>query len=282
MLFIEDAVQRLAGRLLTPEAAVLDREVVTGGEVAGEAIVARALTFPFASSRRLMIVRDTDRMAAEDLEALAGYLDDPAPTCCLALTAADMPDHPRLVAVLQRRRVVVSCTRLPEAGRPAWLKSQMRLLDPTLMLSDDAARLLAGLDENLLRLRNELVKVSAYLGGRGRARPEKVLMVDVRDVQAVVGRGAFVLVVDLPRAVADRAVDPALRHLHGLFEEGVPPLVILQRLRYHLRRAWTADGLRRALRILLEADLAIKRGRQPKAVLQGAVLRLVGAWPDYA
>ena len=86
-LLLDRAVRRLRDRL--SEAADLDfnMETFDGAEVTAQEVVNAANTMPFMSDKRLVVVRDVDKMVADDLARLADYAKDPAPYTCLVLVA---------------------------------------------------------------------------------------------------------------------------------------------------------------------------------------------------
>jgi DNA polymerase-3 subunit delta len=98
LLFRAQAVRELVARLLgddDPSMAVEEFDLGARAEEADEAgageIVARALgaalTPPFGTERRIVVLREAGVLAAADADALARYLADPLPSTVLVLAA---------------------------------------------------------------------------------------------------------------------------------------------------------------------------------------------------
>jgi DNA polymerase-3 subunit delta len=238
---LDDALA-LVTRALFADASerALGREVLEGDEASVETVVRSAMTLPFMTRRRLVVVRRAQALASKGADALAAYARDPNPTTCLLLLA-DEPlgasrerraDHWLLGAVPPAAVVALPLRR----GRALedWLKQRAGL--EGLTVGDEAARLLVQwVGEDAARLLGEARK-AALAGGPDHRQ------VGVNEVTAIVGEHRVSDVFELTRAVERRDAGQALRTLDRLLatEE---PMLLLALLTRSLRVALTIRDL---------------------------------------
>src|SRR5262249_24924715 len=122
------------------------REVLEGDAASVETVVRSAMTLPFMTSRRLVVVRRAQALTARGAEALTAYARDPNPATCLLLLADEgltasrerRSDH-WLVGALPASALVALPLRKGRALED-WLKQ--RAAAEGLAVRDEAARLL--------------------------------------------------------------------------------------------------------------------------------------------
>jgi len=270
---LDDALELLLKGLFTDASEVaLGREVLEGGEVSVETVVRSAMTLPFMTSRRLVIVRRAQALNAKGAETLTAYARDPNPSTCLLLLADE-----GLAASRERRSDHWLLGALPPAalvGLPLrkgramedWLKQ--RAAADGLVLTDDAARqLVQWVGEDGARLLGETRK-AALLGG-----PEN-RKVGANEVTAIVGEHRVSDVFELTRAVERRDAALALRTLDRLLatEE---PVFILALLTRSVRQALTVRDLAAAGQSAMEIARAVRP--TPPPVVEAIMARVAGA-----
>ena len=269
---LDDALGLLA-RVLFADASELSlgREVLEGDEASVETVVRSAMTLPFMTRRRLIVVRRAQALSARGAEALTAYARDPNPSTCLLLLAGETlagtrgrADH-WLLGALPAAAVVALPVRRGR-GLEDWLKQ--RLTAEGLTLTDEAARLLVQwVGEDGARLLGEARK-AALVGGPDNRR------IGVNEVTAVVGEHAVKDVFELTRAVERRELGPALRTLDRLLatEE---PLLLLALLTRNVRVALTVRDLAAAGQ---SADQIARSVRPvPPPVVHAIMTRVAGA-----
>jgi DNA polymerase III subunit delta len=250
----------------------LGREVLEGDTASVETVVRSAMTLPFMTSRRLVVVRRAQALPAREAEALSAYARDPNPASCLLLLADE-----GLLASRERRSDHWLVGALPAAALVAlplrkgraledWLKQ--RAAAEGLTVSDEAARLLVQwVGDDGARLLGEARK-AALLGG-----PEH-RGVGVDEVKAVVGEHRMGEVFELTRAVERRDVGQALRTLDRLLatEE---PVFLLSLLTRNVRVALTVRDLAAAGQTAEQIARAVRP--VPPPVVEGIMARVGGA-----
>jgi DNA polymerase-3 subunit delta len=250
----------------------LGREVLEGDAVSVETVVRSAMTLPFMTSRRLVVVRRAQALAARGAETLTAYARDPNPTTCVLLLADEgltasrerRSDH-WLVGALPASALVALPLRKGRALED-WLKQ--RAAAEGLTVSDEAARLLVQwVGDDGARLLGEARK-AALLGG-----PEH-RAVGAEEVTAVGGEHRIGEVFELTRAVERRDVGQALRTLDRLLatEE---PVFLLTLLTRNVRVALTVRDLAAAGQTAEQIARAVRP--VPPPVIEGIMARVGGA-----
>jgi DNA polymerase-3 subunit delta len=269
---LDDALAMvLRGLFADASELALGREVIEGDAASVETVVRSALTLPFMTRRRLVVVRRAQALPAKGADALVAYARDPNPATALLLVASEplgasrerRADH-WLLGALPPAAIVGLPVRKGR-GMEEWLKQ--RTAAEGLTLSDEATRLLVDwVGEDGARLLGEARK-AALVGGPDNQR------VGVNEVTAVVGEHAVKDVFELTRAVERRDAGQALRTLDRLLatEE---PMLLLALLTRNVRVALTV----RDLAIAGQSAEQIARSVRPvpPPVVQAIMARVAG------
>ncbi|HTY60047.1 MAG TPA: DNA polymerase III subunit delta, partial [Bacteroidota bacterium] len=225
-LLVEEALDAVLNAALPGSDRAFNLDVVSGGDTDGVEIVARASSFPMTGDRRVVVVREADRLSAHDCELLAAYAEEPSASSCLLLvgTKPDMRRKP--FAALKKAGRALECKRLYENQVPAWIATEVgrgkRHIEP------EAAKLLpAYVGTSLREIRNELEKLYVYIG----ARKE----ITSGDVSALVGMSREFTPFELQKAVGRKEISRAMTILQEfLGAGGGVPLVIATMTNYFL------------------------------------------------
>lgn len=221
-------------RALFPDPAVLalNREVLDADETTMETVVRSALTLPFLSTWRLVVVKRAQAFAAKGAATLADYLQHPNPTTRLVfLSSEPLPAAHWLVKALPAA-AVIPVPRLTGRSLISWLQDAART--EGYELTEAAAQLLARwTGEDLSTLAGELEKALLFSGPATRAIGEE-------EIRQVVGEHRVLRAFELADAVERRQLGPALALLDNLLAAGEEPLAILGTLTRQVRTAWQA------------------------------------------
>ena len=101
-LRLAQALARLKKRVA--EVADLDFNFDTfdGESAKADDIVAACNTLPFLSERRLVVVKNVDKMNADGTNTLATYVADPSPTTILVMVAVKLAKNTRLYKAVDK------------------------------------------------------------------------------------------------------------------------------------------------------------------------------------
>jgi DNA polymerase III delta subunit len=255
-------------------------------------IVAAARTLPMMAPRRVLLVHDADKLLAprkakDDEHAmveapvskrgrktatpsdeLEAYFQRPEPLTTLVFAAEPLDRNRRLVKVLQKHAVLVTCGTLADAAEATrWIKA--RLEQEGLTIEPRAVTaLLQSTGLSLGHIRLAIEKLALYAAG------EKAITVQhVRDTMTPAdepGEGPAVAF-----AIRDGNVKQALHEVTVLLDSGAPHLPILGQIRWGAGLLRPERRARQALSLVLETDLALKSSAgEPRYLIEKLVIDL--------
>jgi DNA polymerase-3 subunit delta len=247
-------------------------------------------------SRRMVELIEADGFLKEWHDAVARYLERPSASGVLVMDAHKVDNRTRLVAKVRKSGMLIPCPRMYEGGLAGWVKAQVARRG--LKISGSAVSLL--IDEvgnNLFALAGEMEKLITYVGERER--------IEASDVAHLTGHTRSWIVWALTDALGRREAPAALRVLDSLLDEGTRAESIVGSLNWQITRLWKArcmtdsgrsrrdilgelhvpfryadavieqvgrfarGDFARVIRMLLDADIALKTGGLPeKTVLE--------------
>lgn len=210
-LLLDRAVHRLRNRVAEVAELDFNYDVFEGETADATAVVAAANTLPFASERRLIVVRSVDRMNAENQAVLAEYAKDPAPTACVVLVAKKLRRDSKLFKAVSALGGAAEYRPPKKSEYPGWVVDLFASKGRRLSI-DAAAALVRAVGRDLRRLETEADKVLAYVGER-----TEIARSDILDV---VSETAPVSVFDMLDALGSRDCAAALERLDEVIADG--------------------------------------------------------------
>lgn len=237
-LLLEQGVARLRARVAQHADLDFNLDVFDGETASVDAVLAAADTLPFASEKRLVVVRGVDKMNAAAQNALAAYAADPAETTCLVLVASKVSRASKLFKAVDALHGAAEYRAPRRNDYPSWVVAQFASKGRTLSM-DGAAALVRAVGRDLRRLDAEADKIIAFAGGKERLSES--------DVTAVVSQTAPASVFDLCDAMGARQAAAALGTLGDLLDAGESVLGVHAMAVRHLR-------LLLSVRALLDRD----------------------------
>ena len=159
-----DQLKRSVGELADLD---FNSETFDGEGANADEVVAACNTLPFASERRLVVVRNVDKMSKDGSEILVKYAENPCETTVLALVAKKLAKNTRLYKAVDRlggllRARSAECRRVPRGGAET-LRAQGQERDP----SRCRAAWSTAVGKDLRRLSVEVDKAVAFTGAEG-------------------------------------------------------------------------------------------------------------------
>ncbi|MRR11937.1 DNA polymerase III subunit delta [bacterium] len=246
-LLLDRALRRLRDRVAEEADLDFNYEAFDGENADPGAVVAAANTLPFASERRLVVVRGVDRMDAAGQAVLAEYAKDPAPTACLVLVARKMRKDSKLYRAVDALGGVAEYKAPRRNEYTTWVMELFAGKGRRLN-ADGASALVRSVGRDLRRLETEADKVIAFAGERTDLSRE--------DIESVVVGTAPVTVFDFLNALGARDCGGALELLDDLTANGEELMGI---------HAMTV----RHLRSLVSVRALLDRGGSPVDVQRG-------------
>jgi len=298
----EEALRRIEAALRELDPA-LDRTVVYGDEANPDELAVSLGTGSLFGSRRLVIVRRCEALPAAAYERLLPLLLRLPASVCAVLAGTALDGRMKAAKALLEAASAWEFALPGAADMPRWVAERAAALGVRLAGSAGQTLLdMVGTDP--MTLQTELEKLALYADGRT-VTPETV-----REVASIaIPHAAEGAIFQLVEAVAEGRPVAALSVLHDLLSVGEAPLVILSLIGRQYRlilaacglpagtpravaarelgippapaqrvlaqaRAIGVQGAVRGLRRVLQADMAIKKGLEPRLVLETLVVAL--------
>jgi DNA polymerase-3 subunit delta len=219
-------VAKVVGEAVRDRDRTLVVEDFSDDDVDLGAVVQACQTPPFLADRRVVVVRDAGRFAADQLQVLVKYLEDPLATTKLVVAAGGGPLPARFVAAWRKSPAAsVVATDVAPKEAHGWLTTRLREA-PVKFERDAAAALEGHLGEDFSRLGALLAVLETAYGPGSR--------IGLPELAPYLGQPGSVPPWDLTDAIDRGDTDEALRALHRLSDAGGRhPLVLLAILHRH-------------------------------------------------
>jgi len=309
------AVRELVAAAVDPATRDFNLELSRGGELSVESLESLLGTPPMLAERRVVVVRDVDKLKKDARTLLGRYLARPAPDLLLVLVA---PAGAKPDKELTQRGVAVEFEPLTGDRLPRWVTYHVEHALGRGISPEAVTLLIEAVGPDLTQLALELEKLASYASD----------VIDERAVSEVVGVRRGESLGDLLDAVAAKAAATALALLPGVLQQpkttavsivmnlttqtlalaygvasrdrGTPTRALFNEYMTLLRESgafpgrpwgeavaswakhterWSAAELDAALEALLQTDTALKETRlsSPEQLLTTLVLRLCSA-----
>ncbi|HQG31099.1 MAG TPA: DNA polymerase III subunit delta [Deltaproteobacteria bacterium] len=265
-----------------------------------EEVVALCNTWPFLSDRRLVVIRNADKLSPKDQDTLVSYLKSPCEATTLILTIEGTPDRREKKGKDFGKKLPPSVEILrfdPLKGRDLidWILSRARMYGKN--MDKDAAYLLSdATGGSIWFIASEIEKLGLYVGNRP--------VITIKDVEYLVMRSLEPSVFSFLDSLFDKKKDVGFK-LYELETAGLQELELLSRIeklaaqhyqvivekqssvpginpyvekRIASRRSlWSADQLISLLGEIRKVEHGIKSGRclHPYAAVHEAIMGVV-------
>lgn len=238
----ERAIRALRKASVGDGIAGLSEDLFHGNASSAGAVVGAARTLAMMSPTRFVLVRGIDKMSAADLDEVAAYVDAPAPSTCLVLTAEKLDGRTKLAKSAKKAGVLVEIGPLKGANLAAFAQGEARTRGHT--LSPDATQyLLDAVGDDLAAIDDAIERLSLYVG--------KGAPIDVGAIDACIERLRTETIWMLVDSIGQRDEKRATHAVASLLADKEPPLRIVAMIARQVRmiarmREALASGLRGA------------------------------------
>jgi len=211
--FLKEEALAQIKRMLFPSAwntkVNFNYDLFYGDECDVELLIRQANTFPLLAQKRLVVVRDSEKLDNSQIESIGKYLAKPAEFTCLVMVASDklnLKDGP--FASIAKKCISVVFWKLFDREIQGWIIQQVNRKGAQIT-SEAAEYLHQKVGSNLSQLNNEIEKVLIYRQG------EK--QIGIKDIQEATGELKSNTVFDLSQAIYTRNLQEAIKILNNLF-----------------------------------------------------------------
>lgn len=294
----ERAGRRVMEKAVDPAMKDFNLNIYYGGDCKGTEILDTAQTLPMFAQRRVVVVRQADKLPADTQEGLLPYLADPCKETCLLFIAAKPDMRRRFFAELKKQPGSIEFKKLYDSKLTPFINAEAALHGKK--IDTAGAELLAFMvGNNLQELVSQVEKASLYVGSR------PVITLD--DLRAIVSQSKVFSAFELARYMGEKNLARALATLQAMLQSKDEAPMILGALSSHFRRIWrirelldlklpaaeigkqlkinsfflaeqvaqarryTVRELHTLFERLYQGDLAVKTGTASATVLQGLV-----------
>ncbi len=225
----EESFKKLKASALDGVMVDFNFDLFYGGETEISKIIGAASTLPVMSPRRLVVLKDADRLKAPDEEQITAYLEDPLNSTILLLVGRNVDKRKKLYLAFNRSGAAVDHARPYEREMPKWIRWVAG--KKGYEISREACSYLVDVIGNDLgAIASEIEKVSLYVGERKSIGLEDVEAVTV-DVKA---RTIFQLV----DSIGTKDLKGSIGNLKKLLDGGESPIMVLSMIARQLRLIW--------------------------------------------
>jgi len=223
----QEALQQICDRLGGEQGEEASISRFAGPEAEFKAVVDELRTVSMFGDSRVVIVEEADAFVSNHRSSLEKLVAAPPRTATLILLVKTWPKTTKLAKAVAKSQLALECSELKGAALVRWAQGTAQQHGKQLSRTEAAALVeLAGTSTG--QLAQEIAKLAAYVGSRGRISEE--------DIQAVVGgwstQTAFVMIDQL---MAGR-LEKALELLDRLLAADEPPPKILGAISFSFRR----------------------------------------------
>ncbi|MEK9135813.1 MAG: DNA polymerase III subunit delta, partial [Bacteroidota bacterium] len=186
----EEATDLIIKTALTPEQHGFNLDVVYGNDSDARDILSHASSFPMMADRRVVVVREFDKLANKEL--LSTYIEEPSPTTSLVLHSVKPDFRKKPYVTAKRTATVINFERIRDNQTAAWISRRVRQQGRE--IDAEASKILgAYVGTSLREIQNELDKLYIFIGEKK--------SIDVDDIRAVVGISKEFNVFELQNAI---------------------------------------------------------------------------------
>jgi DNA polymerase-3 subunit delta len=221
-----------AGRLFNYASFTIG-ESVQGTRTTAVMVIDNANQLPMMAARRLVVVRDLDKIKEEEIELVMEYLKRPSPTTTVVFRTASLDQRRKISAAVMKACTIVNFEKLTDAQASkyaeAFLKSRNCRIEPAAL-----AHLLALLGTSMGRLMNELEKLVNYAEGG---------FINHAAIEQLVPRVKEHTGFELWDAIMKRDRKRASRMMHRMLDDKAEPVMLVGSIAGLYRRLLTAKDL---------------------------------------
>jgi DNA polymerase-3 subunit delta len=296
-----DAVRKAVDAMGTPGFNV---EVFDGKGLEVARAISAARTLPMMADKRFVLIRHVDALTPTEQNTLADYLDDPAESACLVLTADKLDGRSKLAKAAKKRGVLIDAKPLRGRELRDFIRAEAAAREHNIA-PRAIETLLDAVGDDLSAIDDAMERLSLFVGSGQR--------IDAAAVMRCVTRIRVESIWSLVDAIGLKDRRKGIAAAQSLLADREPPLRLLAMVARQLRivarmrqalseglrpqeaakragappfkaadltesaRRFTADSLGEAFARIAETDRALKRSkRPPDVILHDAVLALCG------
>lgn len=212
----------------------LNLTILYGTENSLSELLSAVLSYPMLSERKLIIVRDFDKMKINDADSFEKYLNNLQKTSCLVLSA-EGKGKSKIFKTIENNAQNIECKPISEYKVAGWLTSYCK--QNGISIEQEAVDFLVNqVGSNLLILNQELKKVVDFKNDQSK--------ITFEDIEQTTGSSKEGSVFALQRALSHRQLGTSLKISKQLIDSGLNINFITAILFSHFRKIIIAASLK--------------------------------------
>jgi len=219
----EKEINRIKDGFLSSSESELNYSVHSPDDIDG--IMDTVGTMPFLADKRVVLVRDAEKLSDAGAESLLTYLENPSDTGVMILTAGPSFKKTAKFRKMSKLAKVVKADRPDTATIGGWIRGFMK--KEGVEISADAVALIVELKgTDTAGVKIELDKLVCFAGGE---------RIEREHVETLVGRSVTETVFKLVDAINERDGEWAFNVLNDLYDQKKQPPEIIGYLGWYIR-----------------------------------------------
>ena len=213
-----DALRRIKDTLIKPEFSQFNYDLLAGKEIEGTELLNKLLTLPAGGGKRLILIRDAQKLNPSVKEKIIDYLKNPSQDACLILWAPKVDLRKKFYATIEKQGESIAFYPLRDRELSLWVRDYLSRRKRK--ISADALDLLMErVGNNLGEMAGELEKLFIYIGKKNE--------INLEDVESLVGAIKTHTIFELTDAIGKKREKGALGILSRMMDEGTSATEIL-------------------------------------------------------
>lgn len=234
-LLKETAIKDIKGQCFNkaadPSSVSFNLSVLDGRTTLSSSIINECNQMPFMGERRLVIVKDADKILDEKL---LEYINNPSPSTCLVLVINKLDKRLSAYKSIKEHAEIQEFDHPDEKILSSWIQNYVKSQKKNIS-AFDASTIASALENNLSGIKQELDKIITYIADRD--------TITNKDISILISQNKTSDSFDLTDAIQDKNTGKAIALVDKLIYQGDAFPQITGTLRWMLTRVWTGKDL---------------------------------------
>lgn len=202
-----------------PSSIEFNYNLFYASETSGEKILSSALTLPFLSSQRLVVVKEAEQLKHFPQENLVNYLENPPASTCLVLVSEKTESKNKSIQLIRDKAETVRFWPLYARQLPSWIMQRIITQGKKRISLAVAEYLQEIVGDNLWDLSQEIEKLLLYTQDKKE--------ITIEDIATLGGYFRQHNTFEYIKALVKKELPSAVNILSTLCNQGEQPVVIL-------------------------------------------------------
>ena len=231
---IDEIVNKIINKVIGPSLRQLNVEKYYCSDTDSETIVTSALSVPMLSEKKVVIVRDYEKI--NDSKSLRHYFESPSQSTILILISNGIDKRKSIFSIIsQTGGTLIQCENLKRDELSLWVKNKIRSYGKD--IKDSAIDILFDLKENSLQdVYTEIEKIITFVNNKG--------TIEDNDIFSIIGSTKELNVFELSKLIVSGNKNKALVMMNKLVDQNTEPILIVNLLAKHFILLWKVQNLK--------------------------------------